>query len=413
MNKKKTIFAFTLAASMLIGVGAVTFKMNQSNVKEAEAASKVTVYLDVKNQVTSQYSSMYWENDNAITKIYYSGGASSSGSTGVTMTKVMNGIYSYDIPKGTTSLNFFRADPNSPSTIWNRCIEEGFDLIPASTDYTSNNIFKMVHFGWTNPDTAGYWNGLADVPSEDGYYLVGNETFLSSIGKTGTTWRYDTGKQMTTLGNSGDKAKIYSLYLLEGSILKVRSLINQNESWHDSCISYGTSGVSIVDGNYSITTSGRYSIFVNEYNQAYISNASLTPAINAAKAFNNNMETACLAENKTIQTLTSAWSDQLSAFALLDEETLAILKDVKTTDEDDDLAAFAEKYDFIYGKYGYDNNWVDFANRNPQKISGSNRLAIISNVDEGLLTIIVVVIGLSSLIATSYLFLRKRRNIIE
>lgn len=175
----------------------------------------------------------------------------------------------------------------------------------------------------------------------------------------------------------------------------------------------GTTGLSLSEGNYCVNTSGRYNIFVNSSGQTWACNTNTSPAIKFAKSFNTAISSACSAGNKTISTLTSAWSLQVTAAGSLDAEALQVLEEASTTDSDTDLATFAEKYDYVYGKYGHTNNWVDFANRSPSNTSGANRMIfgyININNSESIITISIISILTISSIGMYYFFKKMKKK---
>lgn len=414
MGKKRILITSILGGSLLFAVGFTTFKGISNTFNKAEATEDtVTIYLDISDKITKQDGSggLYWDDANALVNLYYQGGSYSSDTYGETMTKVMTGVYSLEIPSDTTEINIFRINPYSPTTIWNRAVNDPF-YIPFTTDITTNNIYKLVHYDMYLAQNAGNWNGLADIV-DDGYYVVGDQTFLNSIGHNGTEWHYDSGKVMTTLSGAGDKAKALGLNLLEGSTFKAKSLHDKQIFWHDSCIDNNTTGVSIVDGNYYINTTGRYNLFINKDNQAWLSNANgdaTTAAVNYATTFNSSMKAACEDEEKTVSSLASAWGNENDAFDSLSEETKGILANASKDDTTyTELATFAGKYDFIYGKYGYTNNWVDFANRSPNRLANSNRISFFIEGDNTPIILVSVLSILSISGIATYLFLRKRR----
>lgn len=237
--KKKRILSTILGLTTLLGafIG-LTINAN-SDIKEVDAAGgKVTIYLDCKNKVyhESGGGDFYWYQDGAILKAHYQGGSNDDTKP---MTKIMNGLYSVEIPNNTLYLDFYRCDP-ATGTIWNKATSSSpLSLIDVSTDYTTDNVFLLQKYDCFIGNNAGHWNGLADFPEDDGYYIHGNDTFVSSIGKSGTSWRYDTSEKMETLFGEEDKARIYNLYLAEGSSLKIKSLLNYEERWYDPYISEG------------------------------------------------------------------------------------------------------------------------------------------------------------------------------
>ena len=414
MGKKRLLITSLLGSSLLFAAGFTAFKGINSGINKVEATDDyVTVYLDISEPVTRSDDSdpLYWDSDGALVNMCYWGGSSSAGDDGVTMTKVMTGIYTLDVPSDTQFIEFVRADPNTGKA-WNRSLSGGAYLSTFTTDITTNNIYKLLHYDMYFGSNAGYWNGLADIV-EDGYYVVGDQTFLDSIGHSGTEWHYDSGKVMTTLSGGGDKAKILGLNLLEGSTFKAKSLHDKQIFWHESNIINNTTGVSIVDGNYYINTTGRYNLFINEYNQAWLGNANgdaTTAAVNYATTFNSSMKAACEDEDKTASSLASAWGNQNDAFDLLSEETKGILANASKDDTTyTELATFAGKYDFIYGKYGYTNNWVDFASRAPDRLANSNRISFFIEGDNTPFILVSVLSILSISGIATYLFLRKRR----
>lgn len=418
MSKKRTISALILSSSILIGIGITIYKGCTESVSKIHADDTVTIYLDVSNQVSKPNNSdyLYWEDADAVVKAYYAGGSDSSDANGEVMNKIYSGLYSISIPADTTSLNFFRADPYDLDNIWNSAAIRNIATISMTSDINTDSVFHLTHYSCGNGAQAGSWSSLPDIPSEDGYYLVGNETFVTSVGNTGGTWRLDTGVKMTSLSGYGDKAKIYSVYLESGSIFKIKSLLNQNIAWYSANIASNgnpeggpTTGVEISDGNYSITTSGRFNIFLNGEGNSYISNTSTASAITIAKAFINEVGSACNA-NISIDALEDAWESQESIFIGLDEEVLAVLTSAKEDDTNEDLASFAHLYDYMYGKYGYNHSWNDFANRSPSVINQSNRLNILDESNNGLLILIVSLLGVSSLFASSYLIIRNKKN---
>lgn len=412
MEKKRRLSIMLGLITLLGTFIGVTIHAN-SGIKEVDATpGKVTIYLNAKNQV-SRYDGggeLYWDQDGATVKVYYQEG----GNVGTqTMTKTINGLYSAEIPSTTESIDFYRCDP-STGKVWNSAVlETHISYISVSSDYQKDNIFILQKYDCFAGNTAGYWKGIANFPEEDGYYILGNDTFVSSIGKRGTEWTYETSEKMETLSGEGDKARIYNLYLASGSSLKVKSCVNYDERWHDPYISEGTTGLSLSEGNYYVNTSGRYNIFVNSSGQTWACNTNTSPAITFAQSFNTAISSACTAGNKTVSTLTSAWSSQVIAAGSIDAEALQVLKEASTIDSDTDLATFAGKYDYVYGKYGYTNNWVDFANRSPSNTSGANRMIfgyININNSESIISISIISILTIYSIGMYYFFRRMKKK---
>ena len=148
MGKKRILITTLLGSSLLFAAGFTAFKGINSGINKVVAnEDTVTVYLDISSQITKQDGSdgLYWDDANALVNLYYQGGSYSSDTYGETMTKVMTGVYSLEIPSDTTEINVFRIDPYSPTTIWNRAVNDPF-YIPFTTDITTNNIYKLVHY---------------------------------------------------------------------------------------------------------------------------------------------------------------------------------------------------------------------------------------------------------------------------
>lgn len=414
MKVRKTIAL--LGLSTLLGIGVVT-AINNSDIEEVNAATDVAIYLDVSSKVEKYYDSsisFYWDESDAQVRCYYYGGGNTAKWPGTIMNKIKNGLYSVVIPSDTTSFIFTRVNPNDVEDVWARSVFQGGTDIAKPNSYSKNNLFVLTKYDCPNGTDAGSWSGLADVPSEEGYYLVGNDEFIEGIGHTGTAWKYASGRKMDTLSGEGDKARSYNFELKAGSKFKARSLVNKTETWYSGNISEGTVGLNVDDeGNFEVTSDGRYNIFINSKSEAWASNTHTDIAIAFAKSFNIAISGACSDSHKTISSLTTAWSNQVTASSSLDPEAIGVLEEAIHDDEDDDLATFAIKYDYVYGKYGYTNNWVDFANRSPSNTSDANRMMfgyININNYESIITISIISVLTISSIGMYYFFGRMKKK---
>lgn len=143
--------------------------------------------------------------------------------------------------------------------------------------------------------------------------------------------------------------------------------------------------------------------------------ADLAPAY--AKSFNEDFCAICelvVIGDKGLSDIISEWNIQKAAFIVLKEKSLDSANKLKVAtyaDEDQDIAEFALKYDYIYGKYH--SSLDDFVERNPVKLSqGMNAYHSLSEKEDQSVLIIVVSASTILLISVSSLLvlLKKKKK---
>lgn len=83
-----------------------------------------------------------------------------------------------------------------------------------------------------------------------------------------------------------------------------------------------------------------------------------------AKTFNSSFEAICKLDNTTDKsTLASKWAEFATSYGELIEAAQEKIKNTSASSLNADMAAFAEKYDYIYSKYGVELSLVNFAAR--------------------------------------------------
>ncbi|MCQ2815066.1 MAG: hypothetical protein MJ227_02090 [Bacilli bacterium] len=160
-----------------------------------------------------------------------------------------------------------------------------------------------------------------------------------------------------------------------------------------------------------ITTSV-YAKFKTDNDEVYFGDVTedLAAAIKYAQAFNSAMSAICKNDNTTnLESLKGEWSNQSDLFSKLIPTSKTILKEVTSSSESSDLAKFADKYDYIYGKYGGDVG-ANFADRAVPNFSNMRSLLSSYNQNAGLIVVIALVCAIPLLVGTAFIIKKKKHN---
>ena len=111
---------------------------------------------------------------------------------------------------------------------------------------------------------------LPDVPEEDGYYLLGNESFAGE----GKAWKYAGGVKMEAVESEEeghDLAKLENVEIKAGDAIKARSYISEEDHWYTVGKTEGYDFATVDEyGNYFFTKSGTYNFYLNAEGLLYV-----------------------------------------------------------------------------------------------------------------------------------------------
>lgn len=148
-NIGKYLLGLLLALPLAIIGGVAVDATN--DMKEVDATGEFRIYLRAFDG---------WTSDSAKVHVHYYGGSSSSTFPGVEMNQESSsGLYYYDLPSGTTGLNFVRASSDGTSS-WNQT-----NNITIPADITYCNTWYST--GYDNGTIVGNWT------VSSGMYLLG------------------------------------------------------------------------------------------------------------------------------------------------------------------------------------------------------------------------------------------------
>lgn len=237
---------------------------------------------------------------------------------------------------------------------------------------------------------------------ENGRYLYSNasDEFFALTEVEGLS-----GKEYLYTGNF-TKDDVISAYYQDSSVAilyKITTSEYSEQKWAN-----GEKGVIVPeDGIYSIYLISKDG---ENYDEVCIYAGDPTKAIAFAKQFNSDLEKICVNDGSTnLETLRAKWAEEAAAFALLDDDSKAILKVATTTTSNEDLAKFADKYDFIYGKYGGDVG-ANFADRAVPNFSNMRSLLSSYNQNAGLIVVIALACAIPLLVGTAFIIKKKKHN---
>ena len=250
---KKGLISIT-ALAMVLGVG-VAVGAHQASANEAKADDTVTVYCKMAHD--------WWKADGAAVGVHYWGGSGTS-YPGVRMTYVSGDtdVWKYDLPSSTTGFMFTRVNGSGDIADW------GAKTKDLSFPGEGKNLFTInSDVVWGDPGCDGVWSTYEepapDVPSEDGYYIVG----------TKSGWKYAGASKMSA-GEYGYKAQSFAYSGAAGEKFKVRSYFSGVDTWYGaSDYEVGESAKSLdvyVDANDNLVVTDAKSAPSNEKNSFYV-----------------------------------------------------------------------------------------------------------------------------------------------
>lgn len=199
---------------------------------------------------------------------------------------------------------------------------------------------------------------------------------------------------------------------LTDSVAKVFSVLKINEVAKDK-------GFEVLDGHLLCTADGGkttdiYVKFKTDADEVYFGDVKedLQAAIDFAKAFNDSIGGVCRADASTDKTaMKEAWAAMSADFSKLIEAAQNIIKSATTEHANDDIKAFAAKYDYVFAKYGTAWELNNFAGRTPAA-SAPFTYALSAN-NNTLITIVVVCSVSSITLLGAILLIKRRRNAVK
>lgn len=168
------VMAGSVAAAGLLGAA--------KEVNPAEAANKVTLYMEIDSKIS------WWNGDGAEVRVHYWGGTEGSDWPGAQMTLVTGttNLYSIEINDDHTSAIFTRCNP-STHAVWNRSSKDGGTPISLPSNYTTQNKWVLEYDGsnYNDGNYTGHWE----------YYDTSNKHNVSAVldyrGMETTTTNYE------------------------------------------------------------------------------------------------------------------------------------------------------------------------------------------------------------------------------
>ena len=232
---------------------------------------------------------------------------------------------------------------------------------PDSAD--NNNVLTNTKKILQTSNSAAVW--LKQKRSDDSWeYWIG--------GRAGHYFLYS-GTTATPLSENPSQEGQYmatSVSLTQGNTVELYVTALYNGTYD----TYSTGTWSYTDGKITVGTTGTYNVYYtpSSTNVVYFGNPSQADqeATEFAEDFLDAMDAICLQQpggTTDVTALGTAWGLQATAYAALGTEAKEILTKASKTGAAK-VNEFASSYDFIYGKYGYDNSWSDFANRKPAHV---------------------------------------------
>lgn len=181
-----------------------------------------------------------------------------------------------------------------------------------------------------------------------------------------------------------------------------------------------TDGFEVVSGDLKYTaesskTTDIYVKFKTDNDEVYFGSVTedMAAAIKYAKAFNTSISGVCVEQGKTdVGALQSAWSNQATEFAKLIEAAQTVLKNATKDHDNDDIKAFASKYDFVYTHYTAElaSYGANFAARSYSPSETNVSIGSNTTID---VTTAMIIISISTLVAVSSLavicYIKKRK----
>ena len=276
-TKSKVMVAIA-GLTMVLGAGAAISTVaatQQNEVVETKAASVTydgsgLVWLNLDGQASN-----WWASGATIWVDVYDAGGNHAQAQMVQTSMNSYKYYKAAVPAGTwTNLCFVRI--NGSSFNWNNKW--------AQTNYVdAPNLLSTHSFHLTAYESMSAESTYFDVADQDGWFLVGDETFRSSVGtSSGIDWKYTSGFMMTP--DEDNEAKALGIRLLSGSHFKARWWSGTTGGWATS-VSYDTSsgatGFGEEGGNLSITSTRNYDVYYQKGGNLYITNSKRTVTFNA------------------------------------------------------------------------------------------------------------------------------------
>ena len=268
-------------------------------------------------------------------------------------------------------------------------------------DNTQTGGKYNVH--WSNPED------YSDFPTTDGYYLLGDDNFVTATGGSGTSWKYATGVKMNTLSGQENKAN-YVLTIDKTVKFKVRSYLNSTDSW----LSFGTT----YDGNNGITTSGddvqvvagTYSIYVNNNSLVFVSKGIQLDTF--CSTFLTEVANTCDAQtgNTDPYALHTLWEDLATLYndVTADKKATIVAITFNGGSDADDPHKVVNAYHYIVTKYGT-TVCPDFIWGQTISPASANKVSTNNVANDGV-SVIVIVSSLVTLTAVGAFFILRKKK---
>lgn len=199
---------------------------------------------------------------------------------------------------------------------------------------------------------------------------------------------------------------------LTNSVAKVFSVLKINEVAKNK-------GFEVLDGHLLCTADGGkttdiYVKFKTDADEVYFGDVTedVQAAIDFAKAFNDSIGGVCKADASTDKTaMKEAWAAMSADFSKLIGAAQNIIKSATTEHANDDIKAFAAKYDYVFAKYGTAWELNNFAGRTPAA-SAPFTYALSAN-NNTLITIVVICSVSSVTLLGVILLIKRRKNLVK
>jgi hypothetical protein len=269
-------------------------------------------------------------------------------------------------------------------------------------DNTQTSGKYNVH--WDNPEV------YSNVPATDGYYLLGDDDFVTATGGSGTSWKYATGVKMNTLSGEGNKAN-YVLTVNKSVKFRARSYLNSTDSWLSFGTTYdGTDGITTSGDNVQVAA-GTYSIYVNENSLVYVAKG--IPLDAFCSTFLTDVANTCDVQtgNTDPNTLHTLWGDLATLYngVTADGKAEIVAITFNGGSDADDPHKVVKAYHYIVTKYGTTvcPDFIWGKNYNP---ASANKVSTNNSANNSASAIIAASAAISLTAVGAFFILRKKKH---
>lgn len=242
----------------------------------------------------------------------------------------------------------------------------------------------------------------------DGYYMVGDNAFISEFGTSGGEYKFVSGVKMNA--GTGTNVAVYTFTNETTITFKARKYLDSGDDWAALEINSTatTHGASITDGNY-VVPAGTYSLYVFYDNTTLKSSLTWGMPLDSYTAeFMSLTGPACAASD--VSALASAWSTLSTDWAKLSTDDQNTLKSTVASETGTDAQKVMARYDVIIHNH---SSFGDYMGRKSNaNYTYKSIIRVLDSIQNSGATIAIIAISVASLAAVGgyFLFRKKKEN---